>query len=50
MRLLKNGKKIGSRMDDNIERAKAFFSKYDIEKKDTSRVVEIEDEEQFNRS
>ena len=31
--VFKDGKKIASRMDDNLERAKAFFNKYNVEKK-----------------
>jgi hypothetical protein len=37
-------------MDDNVERAKAFFSKFNVVKKDASRVKIIEDGEEFEKS
>lgn len=37
-------------MDDNIERAKSFFNKFNVVKKDASRVKIIEDGGEFEKS
>ena len=47
--VFKSGKKIESLMSDNPYKVKALIDKYNIDKKEISKVLSLDNSEQFNK-